>query len=550
MKVRLAILKEYFSCLLLEGRVDDAREKYPELTDEDFDYLVHNQPTGSNNKYLAWSSKQAEALLEDDPDRQALALVIQAIRLFDGNQQRLKKRDINQYENVSEIETAVKELGKSRGQKAAEVRADVDVIYNDDRFTVVRPHTAEASCKYGTGTKWCIASTSSHNYYSSYSTSNNKFYFIIDKTLLATDPASKFAIAYISDSQIQVYNAPDKLVSISVVAAHVGNKWNQIWEKIQSDVKAHPMTREVEEAQKATEEHIKNLLAGNKVSQQSLEKIARDGKLTTPVVQAIVKSYENYTGTGDYGDSRMNVISVLSGRISLVPHDTAMAMINWTISLRPTDTEAYWSGRYHLEEMMKRANLSSEDFRTLAKKGDETVLGQIMSNPNVPADLAVEIGEQAQQFKDTHAQRQVYYGLIKSDNITKEQFKDALQKHPSLVDLILSDPENVRLSSELIRLIPISNVNQLKAYMRLPNMSAADAADAIDRSWSRLDKRELYDILKTATIPVARLNSCGRTRDRTSGQRCFRTHRSGQSSPASLRSARTAHTALRLHTTP
>lgn len=498
MKVRLTVLKEYVSCLLTEGRVDDAREKFPDVSEEDFEFLVHNQPTGSNNKYLMWSCMQVDEGFSTE-------VVVGAIRLFDGNQQRLKNRDINQYKEPGDIETSVAELGKSRGQKAAEVRSDTDTIYNDDRFSVVRPHTTEAACKYGTGTKWCIAATGSHNYYNSYSTNNNKFYFVIDKKLPATDPASKFAIAYISDRQIQVYNAPDRLVDISVVAKHVGDKWNDIWGKIQAHVKANPMTREVEDAQKATEEHVKNLLSGKTVSDQGILKIATDGKLTTPVVKAIIKHYESYSGPTDHRDPRSSIISALSNRTGQMSNDAAMMMIKWIASTRPADGGRYWSGEWQLQRMFSEANLSPADFREVAKGGDESILALIMKNPNVPEDLAAEIGAKVQGFKQAEAQRAVYWELIKSGKITTEQFKNAMEKHEYLVNMILNQPEEVKLSPEMIRSIKLHNEYQLKAFLRLPNLSPEDAADAIDRAWKTLKKYDLYDILKTANIPVSKI---------------------------------------------
>lgn len=498
MKVRVAVLKEYVSRLLTEGRVDDAREKYPDIAEEDFEFLVHSQPTGSNNKYLMWSCMQVD-------EGYSTEVIVGAIRLFDGNQQRLKNRDINQYKEPGEIETAVAELGKSRGQKAAEVRSDTDIIYNDDRFSVVRPHTTEAACKYGTGTKWCIAATASHNYYNSYSTNNNKFYFVIDKSLPASNPASKFAIAYISDRQIQVYDAPDKLVNISVVAKHVGDKWNDMWSKIEAHVKANPMTREVEDAQKATEEHVKNLLAGKAVSDQGVQKIASDGKLTAAVIKAIIKRYENYAGPTDFRDPRSSIISTLSNRASQIPSDAATALINWITSTKPADKNAYWSGEWYLKRIFQETNLSHTDFRALVDKGDESVLAMIMANPNVPKDIANEISAKVKDFQQKDAQRNVYWELIKSGNITKEQFKDATEKHDSLVNMILNHPDDVKLPPELIRMIKIHNEHQLKMFLKLPNLSPEDAADAIDKAWKKLQKYDLYDILKTANIPVTKV---------------------------------------------
>jgi hypothetical protein len=511
MRVTLGALREHFSYVLAEGRVDDARDEVPDMEEEDFDYLVANQPGGSNNKYLLWSVRQAETMLEADPDKQALTLVIQAVRLFNGNIQRLKQRDLNQYKTVGEVETAVQELGKSKGEQAKQVRSDTDTIYQDDQFVVIRPHTTEASCKYGTGTKWCIAATGSHNYYSSYSTSNHKFYFVIDKRAKAGDPDSKFAFAIMAPgssatgSNVQIYDAADKLASEAHVAKVVGDKWPEIWSKIQDHVKAHPVTREVEEAQKATEEHVKELLAGKSVSQIAINKIAKDGKLTSAVINAILKHFENYVGPEDHRDIRQDVIASLSSRIAEIPPESAMKLIKWTASTRPADAHQYWSGRYYLAAMFQRAALTADDFRELIKTGDESIMVKVMTNPNTPADIKQQIAAKVKDFQQAENRTTVYLDLIMSGDITKEQFKTALEtdKYGNLKGTMLNNSRDAKLSADLIPLIPVLGPQEFKRVMQLPNISPTYAGQLINKAWKLLPKHDLYDALKTANIDTS-----------------------------------------------
>src|SRR5579885_359319 len=201
MRVSLGLLKDYVSHLLVEGRVDDAREKYPDIEEDDWQQLVANQPAGSNNKYLMWAAGQVD-------DGFSVEVVVQVIRLFDGNVQRLQQKDINQYKDVGAIEKAIDELGDKKKRSKEEekkARSDADVIYEDDHWLVVRPHTTETSQKFGSSTNWCIAAQGHNNYFNSYSTSNNKFYFIIDKVGEKWDaqhrrgnPMSKIAFAIIA----------------------------------------------------------------------------------------------------------------------------------------------------------------------------------------------------------------------------------------------------------------------------------------------------------------------------------------------------------------
>jgi hypothetical protein len=504
MRVNLGVLRDHIGFLLAEGRVDDAREAFPDMEDEDFDYIVNNQPAGSNNKYLSWALKQASDLLENDPDRQALALVIQAVRLFDGNQQRLQQRDLNQYKTIGEVEEAVQALPqkKSKNQEQKQAKADTDSIYSDDRITVVRPNTTEASCKYGAGTKWCIAATATHNYFNSYSESNNKFYFVIDKHATSATPQSKFAIAIIAPGQgaggrqVQVYDAADKLVSIDHVAKMVGDKWPKVWEMIQAHVAANPLSRAAEDAQKATEEHVKALLAGEKVSQKGIEKVAHDGKLTTPVVTAIIKHYKDYAGPGGNQDERSDIVTQFERRIEQMPHDAAMAAIKWAASVMGNNN----SRSYQIDNMIKNANLSPADFRELTSTGSEPIMANVFANPNAPDDLKASIAKQVNDFKIESAQRIVYEKMIETGRITKEQFIMATTLHPGLIPNVLYRPDRCNLSPDLIRLIPIRDAHDLKRLTKLPNVPPDFMADMLDDKWKSLTKYDLYEVLRTAPL--------------------------------------------------
>lgn len=498
MKVRVGVLREYLDCMLVEGRVDDAREKFPEMEDDTFDQIVANQPAGSNNKFLMWSCKQVD-------EGYSIEVVVRAIRLFDGNQQRLKQKDINQYKEPGEIENAIAELGKSKSQQKAEIRADVEKIYEDEQFLVLRPHTAEASCKYGTGTKWCIAATNGHNYYSQYSEGNNKFYFVIDKTLPSTNAASKFAIAYISDSRIQVYDAPDRLVNIQKVAEHVGEKWPAIWEKIQAHVKANPLTREVEDAQKATEEHVKALLSGQKVTAKALTKIAAEAKLTMPVVKAIINQFKDVEGpaTNIYSDPRISVGSALAGRADQMDAGCVKLVIKFLLDIKPAAAGGYWSGDYYIKSLISNGNLSNEELAELVKSGDEEVIFSVVKNPNASKELLHDIIPVIERFRNTNVKRDTFSALALSNSLTAEQFRNAVQDTTidGFLHRLFYNPAHVKLSDELIKMIPVKTAYELENILKFPNISPETAAEKINVGWKLLSTKKAYDILRTTPIP-------------------------------------------------
>ncbi len=514
MKVKLGVLKEYLDFMLVEGRVDDARDKFPDMEDENFEYLVANQPAGSNNKYLMWACKQADELLENDPDPQGLRIVVQAIRLFDGNKQRLEKKDLNQYKDMAEVETAVEKLGgASKGQQAKQARADSDAIYNDEQFTVIRPHTAEASCKYGIGTKWCIAATASRNYFNTYASSNNKFYFIIDKHAQPNSHNSKLAIvindAPTDDNQnrIQVFNAPDHQVGLQTAIRHCGDKWPAIWAKIKEHVAANPSTREVEDAQKETKEHVKNLLSGEKVSAKGLEKIAKDAELTTQTVSALIKRMREYTGPVGYEDPRQSIISRLTDRANQLKQESALELIKYIPETKSAGN-TYWSGRYSLESLIKNSNLSHEAFMDLvAKSNNDETLSLILRNPNCPANIVGKMAERLPELRDRELKNDIFRALILRGNITADQMQQAMtgdaRGYGSLAYEVLAYPQmSANLSPALLRLVPIKSSHDLKKMLALPNVPADMSADLISTHWNLLKKKELYELLRDIKLPI------------------------------------------------
>ncbi len=116
----------------------------------------------------------------------------------------LPKKDINLY-SFEELKSSLDNY-TSKNQKDKTTSSDVDVVYEDERFFIVRPVNFQQSAKYGRGTKWCITATDGtgenawNGYYINY---QNAFYFITDKSLPSTDPLHKVCITVDRDGKIQ-----------------------------------------------------------------------------------------------------------------------------------------------------------------------------------------------------------------------------------------------------------------------------------------------------------------------------------------------------------
>ena len=183
----------YNKHILLEGRVEDAKNFFKSQIGDSWPYteegnpyhhflqgvnledrfnvFVENDPS-SNNKYLKW-------MIDTYLGEHGLNPIdiYSAVQKFDVNLSRLspefmynqlsvsprvKKspKDINSYSSLTELEFIVDELEKvaTRKSKEKELKKDVDRVYEDDNWVIIRPKSHGASCYYGAGTKWCTTS--------------------------------------------------------------------------------------------------------------------------------------------------------------------------------------------------------------------------------------------------------------------------------------------------------------------------------------------------------------------------------------------------------
>lgn len=180
--MKLNLSKILNSTLILEGRYEDVLKKY-DITErgdiEVIEYLSKEDPSG-NNKYLDWMTKVWVGLTKELPtDEEILDLV----KKFHQNVSRIKNKDINSY-TFKDLRATVEEaVIKSYTKKA---KKNVIKVFENDDILVLAPLSVEASCKYGSGTKWCIAATNNqmvgNPHFEDY-TKHSSFYFLINKKM-------------------------------------------------------------------------------------------------------------------------------------------------------------------------------------------------------------------------------------------------------------------------------------------------------------------------------------------------------------------------------
>ncbi len=195
MKFKLKELLE--STILLEGRKEDTIKKYGEEHKEFIEQMSDLDPSG-NNKYLDWMVKTSLGKNQDTNIPMA-DTVVKVVKDFHRLLSRIKNKDINSYKSLDELRSIVDKA--SSEEEESKVSKQAKKVFENDDVVIYAPLTVQASCKYGAGSKWCIAGKSNtgdlNSYFDDYSKHSN-FYFLINKKLdQNTSPRHyKYALQY------------------------------------------------------------------------------------------------------------------------------------------------------------------------------------------------------------------------------------------------------------------------------------------------------------------------------------------------------------------
>jgi uncharacterized protein (UPF0335 family) len=193
--------------LIFEGREDDFKATYankfsPEKLGAIIN-MVNEVPGGS--KFLTFLGRVlpntvSQGIIDDT--------VKPVLKKFVAIGPNLEIKDINQYKTFSELSTAIQKY-ENRIRREVQTIEGADLVYEDDKFTVVAPLTTKASCYYGAGTKWCTASSADNTHFNNYMTDGKLFYFI-DKTKPTSDRFYKVALLKKFEGDESYFDAPDQ----------------------------------------------------------------------------------------------------------------------------------------------------------------------------------------------------------------------------------------------------------------------------------------------------------------------------------------------------
>jgi len=194
------------SQVLSESRKDDFLNMFRDkFSDEQIKKVFSlSRQLAPNQKFLSFLGN----VIPNENFEYSLSKAEKVVEKFIKYQQALGTRDINQFKSLDDIISAINNH-ENKVRRTVKSVDGADVVYEDDRFTVVTPQTHKASCYYGAGTKWCTASMNGSSHFDNYNI-DGKLFYILDKKAKSNDKFYKVALLQKYDGDKTFYDAPDK----------------------------------------------------------------------------------------------------------------------------------------------------------------------------------------------------------------------------------------------------------------------------------------------------------------------------------------------------
>ena len=206
--------------LIIENRVNDAFKKYsdnPILSKDIFDVIVNGSSgIAGNHKYLDWIINRWIKSREENPEmvtssKESVQEIIDAVDTFNRIRNTLDIKNLYDYKSVNQLFDTLR-TASTKQRRTISSRDDATQVFENDQFIIMVPESKEASCYYGAGTKWCVASTDTDSHYNNYKKSG-ELYYIIDKTKPTSDPTYKVALNKKLTGEEDYWNAIDKMIT-------------------------------------------------------------------------------------------------------------------------------------------------------------------------------------------------------------------------------------------------------------------------------------------------------------------------------------------------
>lgn len=132
------------------------------------------------------------------------------------NKIKSKPKDINSFDTIQDLiyffEKYEEFLTIAGDEK--KIKEEVEKIYENDRFLIVRPLSHRSSCYYGANTQWCTTTRHSDDNFIKYTTSG-KLYYIIDKKSTDSTYGKMALLINKKNNNYEIYNQKDDLVTLN-----------------------------------------------------------------------------------------------------------------------------------------------------------------------------------------------------------------------------------------------------------------------------------------------------------------------------------------------
>lgn len=186
--------------LLIESRISKFKTNYGRrFTPEQLDIITKDV----KGKFLEWVGKNLDGINFNEKFNKLSSLLSR----FDKISSNLPIKDLYGYKNIEQLENALTEYENKQRRNVQKIK-DANLVYDDKtRFIVFNPLTHDSSCYYGSGTKWCTASSTDEHFHRY--NKDGKLFYVIDRTKKSTDPNYKVAILQKYNGGVMVFNAVD-----------------------------------------------------------------------------------------------------------------------------------------------------------------------------------------------------------------------------------------------------------------------------------------------------------------------------------------------------
>lgn len=201
-----------FFQILRESRVEDFKQNYgKKFNAQQLQKIVDNVP----QKFIDWVGKNFDTINFDSNFYD----LVNKLREFDKISSNLPLTDINSYQNLEQLSSALMNYSNRPRRDYKEIEGG-KVVFDDGRYFVVNPQTHQASCHYGRGTKWCTVADSDYQF-QTYN-KDGKLFYILDRNLDSSDPFYKVALLSKFDGNRTFWDALDQ--STTLLPAQMGTK--------------------------------------------------------------------------------------------------------------------------------------------------------------------------------------------------------------------------------------------------------------------------------------------------------------------------------------